>query len=225
MTITFPTKSIRLLVFLLVTGSVICLAQPNPWGFSEEEIARASKLGLNLLREVPNSRYRSVGEQTWLCPWVVEGSVERIDGDLYGPYHTKVRVRIARYFKGEGPTAITINLHSGRLYSQHQKGIVIADVLSEIKFPTADVGKTFILFLNKRHLQLRGRPEQSTRYAHGEGEFNLLNRYLLEDGFAKVDPELIAEGFPGKHSIRYGEIVSEILRIARAQQVEEAKDR
>jgi hypothetical protein len=218
MAASFSAKSIRLLVLLVVTASTLCLAQPNPWGFSEEEIARASKLGLNLLREVPSSRYFSVGEQTWLCPWVVEGRIERIDEDLYGPYHTKVRVRVVQYLKGQGSTDITINLRSGRLYSEHQQGIVIADVIQEIKFSKGDVGKTFVLFLNKRHLQLRGRPEQSARYKHGEGEFNLLNRYLLENELAKPDPELRAREFPGNRTIPRGEIVTEVRRVANAQQ-------
>jgi hypothetical protein len=185
---------------------------------SPEELALAKKLGLDLKLAGGPVRYRSVGEQTWYSPWVVEGTVQRIDEDLYGPYHTKVKVHVEKYLKGTGPTDITLNIASGRLYSQRSKGILDEEVIGEVQFKadqTKDIGARFILFLDKRRLSARGREDHFRKYEHGETEFRAANRYRINHEHAEADPEVVRQG--AHPSYPYDEFVAEILRVAKAQ--------
>ncbi len=191
-------------------GSVAFAASQNE-KLSPEEAALAKRLGVNPNPLIPQFRYRSVADQTWLSPWVVEGTVERIDEDLYGPYHTKVRVQVRRYLKGEGPREITLNILDGRFYSEYYKKIMRANTVGGLTFSSEDFEGRFILFLDKYAMSPRGRESQ---YTHGEGEFRTANRYRVVDDHAEPDPGMTEAGRPDAKRYSYQGIVAEILRVA-----------
>src|SRR5262245_1112614 len=114
---------IFLALFLLVCPCRLFAGSPSS-ELSPEQAALAKSWGVDPNPFHAQFRYRSVAEQTWLSPWVVEGTVQGIDEDLYGPYHTKVRVQVHRYLKGEGPRVITLNIPDGRFYSDYDKKIM-----------------------------------------------------------------------------------------------------
>jgi hypothetical protein len=98
----------------------------------------------------------------------VEGTVHRIDEDLYGPYHTKVRVHVDHYLKGSGRSEVTLNIVDGRLYSAYDKQIIRVDSVDGVMFSSRDVRGRFILFLNKRAVSAPGRENEFERCRHGE---------------------------------------------------------
>jgi len=199
------------LVLFFLASPVRVLGSTEKSELSPEQAALAKKLGVNPNPLIPQFRYRSVADQTWLSPWVVEGTVERIDEDLYGPYHTKVRVKALRYLKGAGPHEITLNVLDGRFYSEYDKKIMRVDTVGSLTFSSGDVDGRFILFLDKHALSPRGR---ETHYEHGEGEFRTANRYRVVDDHAEPDPGIAEAGSPGAKRYSYQEIVAEILRVA-----------
>jgi hypothetical protein len=226
--ISLPILSLFLLIIFLKHPAAFTIAEdktvrlPGEGCLAEhcspDELNLARKLGLNLKLSGGSFRYRSIGEQTWLSPWVVEGTVRQIDEDLYGAYHTKVRVHVERYLKGTGPAEITLSLSSGRTYSEYSKSIVLEDVVGEVKFEadkSGEMGARFILFLNKQRLSAPGREEHFKRYALEESEFHPANRYRISNGKGEADSEMVRAGAHAAWS--YEEMVSEILRVGRAQ--------
>jgi hypothetical protein len=208
---------ILLLLSLLIPNGFL-LAGSQTEGWSPEELTLAKQLGLNLNPTGGGFRNRSVGEQTWLSPWVVEGTVLRIDEDLYGPYHTKVRVHVDRYLKGSGPSEVTLNIVEGRLYSPYDKQIIRVHSVDGVVFSPRDAGERFILYLNKRAFSAHGRENEFKRYQHGEDEFNPANRYRINHGRAEPDPQPGPVGSsPGAESHSYDDLGAEVLRIALPQ--------
>lgn len=209
---------IILLLLSLLIPTTFPLAGSQTEGWSQEELTLAKQLDLNLNPTGGGFRNRSVGEQTWLSPWVVEGTVQRIDEDLYGPYHTKVRVHADRYLKGSGPSEVVLNIVDGRLYSEYDKQIIRVHSVDGVVFSSQDVGERFILFLNKRAVSAPGRENEFKRYQHGANEFNPANRYRINHGRADPDPQVGPAGSsPGAESHSHNDIVAEVLRIALPQ--------
>jgi hypothetical protein len=212
----FRSRILLLLLAVLITSTCV-LAGSQTEGWSPEELALAKHLGLNL-KPSGGFRYRSVGEQTWLAPWVVEGTVQRIDEDLYGPYHTKVKVHVDRYLKGSGPSEITLNTIDGRLYSEYDKRIIRVHSVNGVTFSSQNIQGRFVLFLNKRAISAPGREEDFKLYQHAEDEFNPANRYRINHGRAEPDAQVGQPGSdPGAESHSYNAIVTEILRVAEPQ--------
>ena len=208
-----PITLMSLLLTILVGVEANRACPSKKW--SADELALAGKLGLDLKPRGESLRYRSVGEQTWLCPWVVDGVVQRIEEDLYGPYHTRVIFSVKRYLKGNGPAEISLLLTSGRLYSQHYKDIVVAHTVGSVEFPIDDVNSRFIVFLNKYVPSQSGHESELRKYELGETEFRPANRYRVSNGRAVPDPEMVAEApHPGAVSYSYEALVEEILRVA-----------
>jgi hypothetical protein len=93
-------------------------------GFSPEERALIEKLGLDLNVCAGCLRESSIGTQTWLSPWVVEGTVAGIDTDPHDFYPTRVRLHVLRYLKGSGGWSITLSFMYGPVYSERYHTIL-----------------------------------------------------------------------------------------------------
>lgn len=204
-----------LLSFLLAHSSYTI---PPSKELSAEETALAEKLGLDLRPRAEGLRTRSIGEQTWICPWVVVGIVTDLDEDPYGAYHTSVLFRIERYLKGSGVTDISLKLRSGPTYSEHYKEIVRKSVVGAVEFSSDDIGARFVIFLDKNVPSAPGRDIEFRKYALGKKEFRPANRYRLKEGHAFPDPEIERQGAnPGNKAYSEDELMNEILRVALPQ--------
>jgi hypothetical protein len=182
--------------------------------WTQEELALAKELGLEIEPDGKPFRWRSIGEQTWMTPWVVEGTVQGIDKDLYGVYHTKVKFHVESYLKGSGPADITIGYTSGEAYSEHYKGTVIigSPVGSASPLSSQDVGNRVVLFLDKASAIPYG---QEDAHKRADMDFSVKNHYLITDGCACPDTGISdAEAFPGTSALSELEIVAQVLRIA-----------
>jgi hypothetical protein len=172
---------------------------------------------LNLSLKLGETELRSVGEQTWFSPWVVEGTVQRIDTVPYGFYHTKVSFHVERYFKGKGTSDIILSFIDGPVYSEADGEMLEAHERPGIEFASQDIGKRFILFMSKDRMIRSG---QGVIHPRGENEFMPHNRYLIAGDTAEPDRKLT----PTAKTYPYAKIVAEILRVAVPQsRLSEAK--
>ena len=198
--------SILIISFALLFPVTILFAGSQAEGWSPEELALAKELGLDVTPKLGGFGLRPIGEQTWLSPWVVEGTVQRIDTDPYGFYHTKVSFHVSRYFKGNGAPDITLRFISGPAYSERY-GMVEGHEIPGVNFKSEDVGRRFILFMSRGRLI---RPGQGVIHPRGDNEFSVHNRYLIAQNIAQPDRKLN----PSAKSYPYGEVVAQILRVA-----------
>ena len=201
----------RIFVFSLsLVICAACLAGSQYEGWSKEELALAQQLGLDLSYQSGRFRVRPVGEQTWLSPWVIEGKVRRIDNEPDSYYRTKVRVHVERYLKGEGPEEITLGFAYGPGYSSDRKTMTKRYQIPSVVFSEEDVGKRYILFLNLGRILL---PSGEELYPRNKNEFNVANRYWVNEGEALPDLEAGSQA----KAYEYQVILAEILRVAMPQ--------
>src|SRR5713101_7281448 len=210
------TRLRKLLILSLVIflSTAPLLGRYQYGGSTQEELALAKELGLELEPGGMPFRWRSIGEQTWMSPWVVEGIVRGVDKDLYGVYHTKVGFHVENYLKGTGPADITLSYTQGEAYSEHYNGTVIigSPVGSASVLSSQDVGDRFVLFLDKASMVPHG---QEAAYKRADNDFNVENHYLLTKGCACPDAGIgDAEAFPGTSALAELEIVAQVLRVA-----------
>jgi len=200
-----PTICVLLFILIGPIGSHFAGSQYKGW--SPEEQALARQLGLDLSFQAGRFRMRPIGEQTWLSPWVVEGVVRRIDNDPESYYRTKVRVHVERYFKGQGPSDITLGFAYGVGYTKDHKAMTDRSQIPSVVFSHEDIGERYILFLNSGRILL---PSGEELYPRGKDEFNAANRYHLKGMKALPDSDA---GHDAK-SYAYDEVVEEVLRVA-----------
>lgn len=198
---------IFLLMFALGFPILCCLAGSQYEGWSADEKALASSLGLDLTFKAGRFRVRPIGEQTWLSPWVVEAEVLRIDNEPESYYRTKVRVEVRKYLKGQGPEKITLGFAYGLGYSADRKAMTNRSQIPSVIFSKDDIGKRYILFLNPGRILL---PNGEELYPRGKDEFNVANRYWIKEGKAVPD----VDAGPEAKTYEYEVLISEIRRVA-----------
>jgi hypothetical protein len=195
---------VLLLLSLLIPTFPLAGSQTEGW--SSEELTLAKQLGLDLNVKYTCFGMLPIGEQTWLSPWVAEGTVGRIETDPDDFYHTKVHFHVERWFKGKADSEIILSFMYGPVYSE-KHGMLEAHEKPGVEFISEDIGKRFILFMNKDRMI---RPGEGVIHPRGANEFSVRNRFVITGNTALPDRKLN----PTANAYPHGKIVEEILRVA-----------